>query len=302
MPQGVIQRKWTQLPNGAWYWDDNYGAKPWRQEFGGPPGNGNVVPSPFSVLPDTHQARGGGSMESLRTRPDYPEQRLDMLSHFAGQALEQRGVFYEGPTEVRGLGLTPVTNSIPQRSSVYTTNFSHESGGYRSSTQYQSHLGIGPEIEGGYQILHLAGHGQVGSISNSGGNLVSGGHGTNDVMIPIDDLITGDTDVLVDTHAICRPNTVRAEVVRIAHYLRGEGLPFFTYDIDGDLPQLTRSQYQQIKDWAKRALAEHRKFPKLYGLAYAATGWENQGPPKPPPGSGGGGFGFGGGGLGAVYA
>jgi len=237
-------------------------------------------------------------MESLRTRPNYPEQNFDLLRHYTEQAREERGFFYEGPSETRGLGLTPVTNSIPKRSSEYTTNFSHETG-YRSSTEYQTNLGIGPKIEGGYQILHLAGHGQVGSISNTGENLVSGGHGTNSVMIPLDDLMTGDHDVVVGTQAICRPNSVRAEVIRILYYLRGANHPFFVYDIDGDLPQLTRNQYQQIKEWARDALRQHRQFANLYTLSFAATDSHYQGPPKPPPGSGGGGFG-GGGGLGGV--
>lgn len=234
-------------------------------------------------------------MTSLRTRPDYPEQRFDVLVHEASQAREGRGLHFEGPTEIRTLGPMPVSSSIPRRSGEYTTNFSHATGGYRSSTEYQKALGFGPTIEGGYQILHIGGHGQLGAISNTAANLCSGGHGTNSVMIPYDDLTSGDRNVSIASFAVCRAGTLRAEWIRMVFHYKGISEPIFVQDIDADLAKLTRSQYESIKEDARRRIGDAKSREAMASLLLLSTA-PSHGPSKfggGPPGAAGG---FGGGG------
>lgn len=233
-------------------------------------------------------------MTSLRTRPDYPEQRFDLLVHEARQAREGRGLHFEGATEIRTLGPLPVSTSIPPRSSEYTTNFSHATGGHRSSTQYQKALGVGPTIEGGYQILHIGGHGQLGAISNTAENLCSGGHGTNSVMIPYDDLTSGDPNVSIASYAVCRAGTLRAEWIHMEFHYKGIAGPIFEQDIDGDLGKLTRSQYESIKEDARRRIGDAKTRAASASLLLLASS-ACRAPSKfggGPPGGGG----FGGGG------
>ncbi len=298
----VIQMVWVKVQGsgnpGDYYWDDNFGSRPHNAMYDGPPPNGGrAVPSPFQMMQDTHSGRSGGNMTALRTRPDYPEMHFDELVHYTEQLVEGRGVFYEGPTDIRTLGSMQVSNSIPKRSSEYTTNFSHETG-YRSSTEYQQSLGVGPQIEGGYQILHIGGHGQIGKISNTAPNLCSGGHGTNSYMIPYDDLTSGDPNVSIASYAVCRQGTLRAERIIMQFFYRGFTEPFFVQEIDGDLGKLTRTQYENIKEDARRRIGDAKLRKAASQLVFMSNSMQDDlkkfGGGQPPPGSGGGG-GLGGG-------
>ncbi|QSQ23503.1 hypothetical protein JY651_00515 [Pyxidicoccus parkwayensis] len=209
-------------------------------------------------LQDVHSARAG-DMSSLRTVKDGPEDNLNMLAHVASQAKDKKGLFYEGPTEKRGLGPQPVLTSVPDRDkSEHTKVFKEMTGGEPSSTKYQQGLGTADKGKD-YEILHGMGHGEGGSKTQSRQNLASASHGANTAMIPADKAVNGNPDIRVDTSFNVRPGTHRAESVdqRFVHKDR-PGQPIYEKRIDGDLPRVTTSQYKQLQ-----AEAEHLKDPRL---------------------------------------
>lgn len=245
-----IQAKWIKVRNsgdpGQYYWE---GSAP---RTGYPPNFGQeVAPPNFQSLPDSHSARSGGSMKSLRTKPDYPEQNLDMLAHFAYQASEEKGLFYNGPLEKRGLGPQRVKETVPYRNpSEHRNIFSQMTGGQPSSTLYQQQLGTANQ-DTSYQILHGFGFGEGGQQTQSRQNLSSASEGANSEMIPFDKTTSGNTNVINNTYARVRPGTERAESMHMsfAHASFPE-TPFFERDIDGDLPKPTKSQYEQWEESA----------------------------------------------------
>jgi hypothetical protein len=209
-------------------------------------------------LQDTHAARTG-DMSSLRTVKDGPEDRLNTLAHYGSQARDKKGLFYEGPTEKRGLGPQPVLTSVPDRDKgEHTKVFKEMTGGEPSSTKYQQRLGTADRGTD-YEILHGMGHGEGGSKTQSRQNLASASHGANTAMIPADKAISGNPDIRVDTRFNVRPDTHRAESVdqRFFHKDR-PGQPIYEKRIDGDMPRVTTSQYKQLQ-----AEAEHLKDPRL---------------------------------------
>jgi hypothetical protein len=188
-------------------------------------------------------------MKSLRTRADYPEQNLDLLAHFSSQALDKRGVFYEGPLEERGLGPQRVQSSIPHRDpNEHRKIFSQMTGGQASATQHQVDLGTAlPETK--YNIGHGMGHGEGGQKTQNRRNLASISEGANTMMIPSDKAVSGNPDVIVDSRHYVRPGTHRAEytVQSYAHKDFPDD-PFHETMIDGDLPVPTRSMYEEMEE------------------------------------------------------
>lgn len=248
--QGVIQARWIYVEGsgkpGQYYWEGR-GAP-----SGSPPGGGAVVPAPaLQHMEDTHQGHSGGSMKSLRTDADHPFVDLYNLAHLATQQAAGKGLFYPGPVDIRGLGPRPVQTSIPHRDpSEHASIFGRMTGGERSSTQYQASLGTA-EPKTSYQILHGMGHGEGGKQTQSPHNLASASEGANTEMIPFDKAISGNPDVLVDTHFRMRPGTHRAESVHQSFAHKDfPGDPFHSRDIDGDRPRPTRSEYE---GWEKEA-------------------------------------------------
>ncbi len=248
----VVQAKWIRVEGsddpGDYYWDGRHAPT------GQPPGGGRHVPAPpLQRLEDTHKGGGGGNMKALRTVPDRPFQDLDMLSHLASQASQEKGIFYRGPSEPRGLGRQPVSTSIPTRDkSLHTKLFRRMTGGQSSSTQYQQSLGT-REPNTNYQILHGMGHGEGGTKTQDPRNLASASEGTNTYMIPYDKSISGNPDVHVDTSFTMRKGTQRAEVVHQRFFHKDlPSEPIHSIDWDGDLPKPTVSQYEEHERRASR--------------------------------------------------
>jgi hypothetical protein len=246
----VLQARWQKVEGsgdpGDYYWSGR----------GSPttPAPGRVVPGPpLQHMEDTHSARSGGSMKSLRTRPDYPEQEFDLLAHEASQAHQGKGSHYTGPTEERGLGPTPVSTSIPTRDpGEHTRLFRGMTGGEPSSTKYQESLGTAaPSTK--YNILHGMGHGEGGTKTQDPRNLASASEGANTYMIPYDKAVSGNPDVRIDSSFTMRKGTHRAEVVHQKFFHKDlPDEPFHEMDFDADLPKPTLGQYEQHEKRASR--------------------------------------------------
>src|SRR5262249_13534721 len=118
-------------------------------------------------LQDTHRVRTGGSMASIRSRPDRDTDGLEALSFVAEQAREQRGMFYTGPTEQRGMPGTPLRSSVPdRRQHPHTPAFALGTGGERSATRYQEQLGT--RVQGtDYEIAHGTAFSHGGPSTNT---------------------------------------------------------------------------------------------------------------------------------------
>jgi hypothetical protein len=219
-----------------------------------PPGNdapslGQQFREAASVgMPDTHTAGGGGGMANLRTVADDSMPADYLLTHHVEQMRNNRGLFYNGDLELRGLGKTRVKSAIEARDPrEHTQRFTEMTGGESSSTQYQKSLGTArPDTD--YEILHGMGHGQGGKQTQVPTNLASASHGANSEMIPPDDAISGNTHVSVDTKFLLRPHTERAERIVMAYHHDEEPdphIPFYHNTIDGDRPKMTRSEYRR---------------------------------------------------------
>jgi hypothetical protein len=240
-------RGWKQHPSdpsgNSYYWANRTKA------VGVPPNNGTIIPRPtLSQGNDNHSARRSGSMKSLRTVADHPNQNMDTLVHLSHQELAQKGLFYPYPLEQRGLGTQSVQTSIPHRDpNAHRNIFSKMTGGESSSTKYQQSLGTAlPNTS--YQILHLMGHGEGGQKTQSANNLVSASEGANSEMIPFDKAFSGDSDMENNTTGHVRPGTHRAEYINMSYAHRSFAeTPIFTRKIDGDTPKQTRSQYEQLE-------------------------------------------------------
>jgi|GEM_PF-3624580 len=200
--------------------------------------------------PETHKARKGGSMKSLRTVSDTDDAPQNLLKHYASQlggaGQPSRGLFHTGPLEVRGLGRKKVKARISDRDKgLHTQKFRAMTGGESSSTQYQVALGTA-QAETSYQILHGMGHGEGGGDTQVPDNLASASSGANTEMIPPDKAISGNSEVSVDTRFSVRAGTHRAERISMQYYHdRDPAVPFYSNTIDGDRPEMTRSEYDQ---------------------------------------------------------
>lgn len=250
--QAVLQARWIYVPGsgspGQYYWEGR-GAP-----SGSPPNGGAVVAGPgLQSMEDTHKARSGGSMKSLRTEPDSEWTPLNNLAHYASQAQQGKGLFYTGPTEQRGLGQQPVLTNIPPRDKgEHTKIFGQMTGGEKSSTKYQQSLNTA-EPNTKYNILHGFGHGEGGKQTQSAQNLASASEGANTEMIPYDKAISGNPNVLVGTSFNMRQGTHRAESINqsFAHKDFPDE-PFFQRNIDGDRPKPTKSEYESWEMEAER--------------------------------------------------
>lgn len=187
-------------------------------------------------------------MKFMRTRANSEFVRLENLAHLATQALHQKGVFFEGPVVTRGLGRRRVVSSAPHRdSSAHTGIFKGMTGGEPSSTRYQESLGT-RDGDTRYEILHGMGHAQGGSQTQHASNLASASRGANTVMIPLDNAVTGNTRVSIDTVFHMRQGSERAERIEMRYYHESfPEEPFFQYVVDGDLPDPTRDEYEELE-------------------------------------------------------
>ncbi len=246
-----MQMRWIRVPNtpdpGDWYWEGRGDAS------GSPPYGGRAVAAPaLTSQQDVHTARGG-SMKALRVVPHQPTTPMDFLAFAGSQASQGRGAFFEGQTTQRGLGSIPVQTSIPKRDKAEHTNiFSKMTGGERSSTNYQQQLGTAaPGTK--YQILHGVGHGEGGKQTQSPQNLASASKGANSEMIPFDKAISGNPNVLVQTHFNIRPGTERAESInqQFAHK-DYPNEPFFQRTIDGDRPEVSDMEWDSLESRAEK--------------------------------------------------
>ncbi|MFH7030511.1 MAG: DUF4157 domain-containing protein [Heteroscytonema crispum UTEX LB 1556] len=247
----VVQAAWKPVLDGShppnYYWAGR------NNPIGEPPNNGNIVaPPPLESLVDTHSGRTG-SMKSLRTRPDYPEANLSLLSHYGAQARDKKGIFYEGETEERGLGLRQVEQTIPDRDKhEHRRLFGEMTGGQTSATKYmqQNELGV-PDTK--YEILHAMGHGQGGRQTQDSKNLAAASQGANTQMIPFDNAISGNPNIMVDTSFTIMKGTERAERINQTFFHK-EHLdePIHKMVIDGDYPVPTVGQYELLEEEANR--------------------------------------------------
>lgn len=237
------ERGWVPAGNNTYYWASR------SQQTGMPPNGGTQVRRPeLAQADDSHHAKRGGSMKSLRTIPDHDNQSLDMLAHFAHQQANGAGLFYAESLEPRGLGPQRVRTSIPYRDpNEHRKIFSKMTGGESSSTRYQQALGTAhPGMN--YQILHMLGHGEGGRQTQSPANLVSASEGANSAMIPFDKAFSGDDDWVNDTVGWVQPGTHRAEYIDQRYFHQAfPDMPIFSQRIDGDTPKQTRSQYEQLE-------------------------------------------------------
>ncbi len=285
----VIQRRWKYVDGsghpGDYYWEG-------RDDPSGSPPNGgrHIPPPPPRQLEDTHKGGGGGNMKALRTDPDREFQDLEMLAHLSTQAQQQKGIFYSGPTESRGLGRTPVSTSIPNRDKgLHTSIFREMTGGESSSTKYQQSLGT-KEPNTKYQILHGMGHGEGGGKTQDRNNLASASEGTNTYMIPYDKAISGNPDIEVDSSFSMRKGTHRAEVVHQKFFHKdlpdepifSEGLGRRHAEADG-LPirrARTTSQPLQRPPSPLRRRRPHQFLSQVPPLRSAEAAAERLGPPR----------------------
>ncbi len=247
----VVQARWIYVANsgnpGNYYWEG-------RSDPNVPPPNGGqAIPAPELMhLEDTHQARSGVNIRSLRTNEDDQLDSLKTLAHYSHQLSNQQGIYYDGPTEVRGLGPTPVLVNVPYRDPNEHRTVFKQMSGFNSSTQYQESLGMrAPNTD--YEILHAMGHGEGGPITQAPNNLASASHGANTEMIPFDNAISGNPNVLVDTRFHVRSGTHRAERIEQSFsHIDFPNDPFHHRVIDGDRPPVTRSEYDQLVEESQR--------------------------------------------------
>ncbi|THD35867.1 MAG: hypothetical protein E7773_07920 [Sphingomonas sp.] len=245
----VIQARWMPGPGAGqvhWVGRSDEASRP------PPPDGMEVVDVPLETGVEMGTASGHRSMRGLYTQPDSPTAGLDMLAHAAALAQQNRGLAYSGPTEQRGLGPQPVLATIPHRDpGAHRTIFSQNSG-YSSATAYNNSLGLG--LPGtNYQIGHGMGHGQGGAATQDINNLATISQGANGEMIPFDNAISGNTDVVVNTSFNMRPGTHRAESVHqsFAHRDYPDD-PFHDRMIDADRPLPSSSEWDSFHHQASR--------------------------------------------------
>ncbi len=192
-------------------------------------------------------ANKGRSLKSIRTVPSAKDSRFKALVHAARQAKEKQGVFFDGPTEVRGLGRVRVkSRTAPRDPSAHRKHFRRMTGGEASATRYMESIDM--KVEDQYEILHGVGVGEAGSDAQDEDNLAAASHGANTFMIPFDKAISGNSEVLVDTSFKMRAGTHRAESVHMQYFHEDRPHePFFEMTVDGDLPKLTRGQFEELE-------------------------------------------------------
>lgn len=203
-------------------------------------------------LPDLAR-RSGGSMKSLRTIPNYDEAGLDSLAHAAMQALEGRGYFFEGPTQLRAVGRQPVKQRVPIRdANLHRKIFRRMTGGEPSASRYMAREGLAAD-DVKYEILHAKGVGEVGDAAQVAENLGAASEGANTEMIPFDKAISGNPDIRVASYFEMRPGTQRAERIhQVFFHKEDPSDPIFHRVIDGDRPKPTRDEYEALEADAAR--------------------------------------------------
>ncbi|MDB5678836.1 MAG: hypothetical protein JWM94_1838 [Sphingomonas bacterium] len=247
--QGVIQARWVPGPGpGQVHWV----GRSDEEHRPGPPEGMEVVDVPLETGLAMPAASGHRSMRGLYTQPDAPTLGLDNLVHAAANVEQGRGLAYTGPAEVRGIGAQPVLAAVPHRDPNEHRTVFRQNTGFSSANDYNADLGLQrPGIN--YQIGHGMGHGQGGAATQDIDNLATISQGANGEMIPFDNAISGNTDVIVNTSFNMRPNTHRAESVQqtFAHRDYPDD-PFHNRLIDADRPLPSSSEWDSFQAQASR--------------------------------------------------
>jgi hypothetical protein len=198
-------------------------------------------------------AKGGG-LEGFRTVKAEPSKELRKMQ----EAAQRGGIQLPGnlqglKTVERSLSPTKITDKIDKRNNQHAHTFKKGTN-QPSAKRHAEEAGL--DIPARMEILHAQGYGQIGRKGDTElNNLAAGSHGANTQMIPYDNVMTGNKNVTVTSrHNVFKDTYVADTITQSFTHpnYQGGNFPFFEQHIAGDRSDVTRDEYKEHKERAKK--------------------------------------------------